>query len=95
MGEQKGLTMTKQENSKEAVISLENLTELMDLSGQVSALALSWYGTIRVREGMALMQISNQIAEVAGVLTEQAGYTIDEVTAPLWGSPSAEALSAA
>ena len=68
----------------ESTTDLEALTKLMDLSCQVAAHAEALYATEEVQRGMKLMETADLIAEEVGVWTERCGYTIDEVTRPLW-----------
>jgi hypothetical protein len=63
---------------------LAALTRLMALSSQVAAHAEALYATEEVQRGMKLMGTADLIAEEVGVLAERYGYTIDEVTHPLW-----------
>jgi hypothetical protein len=60
------------------------LTRLMQLSSEVSALAIKLYDTEEAALGMKAMEIADQISEEAGRGAERAGYTMDEVTRPLW-----------
>jgi hypothetical protein len=56
----------------------------MDLSRQVAAHAVALYDTEELQRGMNLMETADRIAEEVGVWAERCGYTIDEVTHPLW-----------
>ena len=71
-------------------VDLEALTRLMELSCKVSDHAQALYGTEEIGRGMELMETADLIAEEVGVWLLRTGYTIEEVTAPLWGEPHAE-----
>ena len=83
------------EELKETATTLVALTSLMDLSCQVAAHAVALYGTEEAGRGMHLMKAADQLAEAVGVWAEQTGYTLDEITAPLWNTQSEDPSSAA
>lgn len=64
--------------------SLAALTRLMDLSCQIAGHAVSLYDTTQTALGMTLMESADHLADEVGVWAGRCGYTMDEVTAPLW-----------
>jgi hypothetical protein len=63
---------------------LTALTRLMQLSRHVAETAEALYGTEEAARGMDLMEIADGITNEVGVWAERCGYTLDEVTRPLW-----------
>ncbi len=67
---------------------LTSLTRFMELSSEVAALAMKLGDTEEASLGMKLMETADRISDQVGVAAERAGYTMDEVTRPLWeGTP--------
>lgn len=62
---------------------LTALTRLMALSCRVADLALKLYDDAPTL-GMKMMEAADLISEEVGVWAERSGYTLDEVTQPLW-----------
>ena len=63
---------------------LEALTRLMGLLSNLARDVTKLYGTEKAALGMSLMETTDQLTVVVGVLSERMGYTMDEVTRPLW-----------
>jgi hypothetical protein len=80
MGE--GLVTTKAPFS-----DLEALTGLMKLSSEISDAATALYDTEHAALGMKLMETADRLADEVGALAARSGYTVDEVTQPLWQAP--------
>lgn len=90
--EGKGLVAVK---TLEGRGDLNALTRLMKLSTEISDSALTFYGTERVTAGMTLMGIADRLADEVGLLADRSGYTVDEVTAPLWKEATSNTTQAA
>ena len=60
------------------------LTRLMDLSCQLARHAMLLYDTAEAALGMTLMETADRLADEVGVWAARSGYTVEEVTLPLW-----------
>jgi hypothetical protein len=76
-----GVATTK---APEATGELKALGRLMELSCDVSRAAVALYDTEQATLGMTLMETADRLADEAGAWAGRCGYTMDEVTQPLW-----------
>jgi hypothetical protein len=73
------------DKAQESFKDLAALTRLMGLSCRVADYAQK-QSSSETKLGMDLMDIADNIAEEVGVWAARSGYTLDEVTRPLWAA---------